>query len=97
MKNFLQITASFDKPELLENMVKQLAVKHNDIGYGNAHVPGLWKALETSTIESYVSGTIEINMGIENPIRMPFTSCFLFTCTKERLKEYKLNWSISLS
>ena len=97
MNHFLHISTSLDKPELLENMVKQLAVKHCDTGYGNALVPRTWPALDTSSIESYVSGTVELTLDDSNTIRMPFISCFLFTCTKEKVQEYKLNWSISLS
>jgi hypothetical protein len=97
MKNFLHITALVDKPELLENIVEQLAVRHYDIGYGNASVPISWRALDTSSIESYVSGNVQLTLDGEKPIKMPFISCFLFTCTKEKKDPYKLNWSFSLS
>ena len=97
MKNSLLISASVDRPELLESMVKQLAVRHSDIGYGKARVPKAWKALESSTIESYVSGNLQLTLPGNEIIKMPFISCFLFTCTKEKREPYKLNWSISLS
>ena len=97
MKNSLLISAFIDRPELLENMVQQLAVKHSDIGYAKARVPGKWKALDTSTIESYVSGNIQMTLPGNEIINMPFTNCFMFTCIKENKNPYKLNWSISLS
>ena len=97
MNTTLHIKASLDRPELLKSMVEKLAIRHYDIGYGNANVPGSHKALETSSIESYVSGNVELCMNNEETIKMPFVSCFLFTCTKEKKEEYKLNWSISLS
>ena len=97
MNNFLHITTTVDKPELLKSMIQQLALKHYDIGYGNASVPNSCRALETSSIESYISGNVELMLQAGESIKMPFISCFLFTCTKEKKDTYKLNWSISLS
>lgn len=96
MNRNLHISASLDQPALLESMIERLALKHYDIGYGNALVPTSHKALESSSIETYVSGTVQICLNGNEPINMPFISCFLFTCTKEKRKEYKLNWGISL-
>ena len=97
MKHSLHITASLDKVDLLEHMVEKLAIKHLDNGYYNAVVPKYHKAMETSSIESYVSGNMELGIDGTETIRMPFISCFLFTCTREKREEYKLNWSFSLS
>ena len=97
MNNILHIKTSLDTPELVENMVEKLAIRHADIGYGNATVPKYHNALETSSLESYVSGNIQLSFENEEKIKMPFTSAFLFTCIKEKRKEYRLNWSFSLS
>ena len=102
MNKDLHITAFFDQPILVQNMVEKLAYRHYDIGYGQEKMPGGWKALETSTAEAYVSGTMAfdfsgINESIEEHINMPFITCFLFTCIKGKNDPYHLNWSTSLS
>ena len=96
MKKSLHITASFDKPDLLENMVEKLAYKHYDLGYSNQIMPDNREALEISSTETYVSGTISLDDAGEQ-INMPFITCFLFTCTKGKNGVYKLEWSTSLS
>ncbi len=97
MNRNLYISAFLDKPGLLENMVEKLAQKHNDAGYCKSKVPKPWKALETSSTETFVSGTVEFQYNQKELIRMPFASSFLFTCIKECNEEYKLSWSASLS
>ena len=96
MKKPLQINATFDKPDLLENMVEKLADRRIDFGFSNIAVPKELKAIDTSTTETYVSGTVEVKYWNEI-INMPFITCFLFTCIKGKEKPYKLEWSISLS
>lgn len=97
MKKTLHISASFDQPELLENMVEQLAYRRYDIGYSKEKMPKGWEADETSSAETYVSGTVEFSYDGKNKIKMPFITCFLFTCKHGKKEPYKLNWSISLS
>ena len=103
MKNTLHITASFDQPEFLQNLVEKLAYRRYEIGYGNEKMPRGWKALETSSTETYVSGTIDLdfstgnNESVDERIHMPFITCFLFTCIKGKNEPYQLNWSTSLS
>ena len=96
MKKPLQITATLDKPTLLEDMVEKLADRRIDFGYCNIAVPDDLKAIDTSTTETYVSGTVGIKYWDED-INMPFITCFLFTCIKGKEKPYKLEWAISLS
>jgi hypothetical protein len=76
-------------------MVEKLACRRSDNAY-NLHI-GEWQLIDTSSIEKYVSGTVELNSGAGQQIRMPFITCFLFSCTKEKNNPYKLNWSMSLS
>ena len=101
MKKALHISASFDKPDFLENMVEKLAQRRNETGYGRVKVPKGWEALETSSIEAYVSGDVTLsdaeNKKVTAPINMPFISCFFFTCIKENNRDYDLAWSMSLS
>ena len=98
MKKTLHISASFDQPQFVQNLVEQLAYRRYDLGYSKQQMPAGLKALETSTTETYVSGTLGIN--IENSpehINMPFITCFLFTCIKGKTDPYQLIWASSLS
>jgi hypothetical protein len=96
MKTPLRITATLDKPALIEDMVEKLADRRTDIGYSNALVPLELKAIDTSSTETYVSGTVALNDD-DDSINMPFITCFLFTCIKGKEKPYKLEWVSSLS
>ena len=101
MKKSLHISASFDKPDFLEDLVEKLAERRNETGYGKAKVPRGLKALETSSIEAYVSGdvTLENTEKKKNTdrINMPFISCFFFTCIKEKNRDYDLAWPMPRS
>lgn len=97
MKKNLHLIASVDKPEVLENIIEQLATRRYDIGYGKAMVPNSWRAIDTSSVESYVSGNVEFDYNESQRIRVPYITCFLFSCTKEKNDPYDLRWSISLS
>lgn len=97
MKTSLHISASFDKPDLLVSMVERLAYRTVDMGYAKAKVPSTHSALETSSLESYVTGDVHLTFGNIDPIHMPFISGMLFTCIKEKGSAYKLNWCVSLN
>lgn len=96
MKKSLIITATIDKPDLIEDMVEKLADRKIDIGYSRQAVPPDLKAIDTSTTETYVSGTVAIEFNDEK-INMPFITCYLFTCIKGKQKPYQLEWATSLS
>jgi len=96
MKKTLHIKAIIDQPAFLEDMVEKLASRHTDISFSKLKMPGNREALETSSTETYVSGTI----AIETPgqqINMPFITSFLFTCIKEKGDTYDLEWGVSMS
>ena len=97
MKKDLHLTASVDKPEVLENIIEQLATRRYDIGYGWAIVPNDWQAIDTSSIETYISGRVEFDYNETQRIRVPYITCFLFSCMKEKNNPYDLKWSFSLS
>jgi len=102
MKQTLHISAAFDQPEFVQNLVEQLAYRRNEIGYSKQIMPRGIKALETSSTETYVSGTMSIDMTsdtntLEERINMPFITAFLFTCVKGKSDPYQLIWSSSLS
>ena len=97
MKKDLHLTASIDKQEVLENIIEKLATRRYDLGYGKAHVPQSWQAIDTSSVETYVSGRVEFDYNETQRIRVPYITCFLFSCTKEKNNPYELSWSFSLS
>lgn len=101
MKKGLHITATLDQPGLLENLVEKLAGRRYDIGYGKEKMPHNYVAVETSTTETFISGTIDISdaVGEEagNEIHLPYITQFIFTCIKEGEDSYDLKWSSSLS
>jgi hypothetical protein len=96
MNKTLHISTTLDQPILLENMVEKLAYRRYDTGYSHEKMPGNRKALETSSAETYVSGTVAIRCDNET-INMPFITSFLFTCIKIKGYPYKLTWGASLS
>lgn len=97
MKQDLQISAAFDQPEMVQNLVERLAYRRYDLGYGNEKVPAGFKALETSSTETFATGTLGIDAAINEHINMPFITSFLFTCIKGKTDPYQLIWSCSLS
>jgi uncharacterized protein YheU (UPF0270 family) len=94
MKQTLHITAIIDQPDFLENIVEKLVLRHNSDMYNDTgNDQG---SLETSSTETYVSGTMEIDDQGQH-IEMPFITSFLFTCIKISDNTYSLEWSNSLS
>ncbi len=96
MKKSLYISTTFDQPDLLEDLVEKLAGRRYDIGFGNEKMPVNFEALETSSTEAYVSGTIAFDDNNEK-MNIPFITSFLFTCIKGKDDEYKLTWAASMS
>ena len=96
MDKSLHITTTLDEPKLLENLVEKLAYRHCDLGYAKEKMPDNREALETSSTETYVSGTVALDDSGEL-VNMPFITSFLFTCLKSKNGLYKLTWSSSLS
>ena len=102
MKKNLHISASFDEPEFVQNLVERLAYRRYEFGFSKEKMPRGLKALETSTTETYVSGTMAIDIPAdteagEERINMPFITAFVFTCIKGKGDPYQLIWSSSLN
>lgn len=98
MKRLLHISASFDQPEYVQNLVERLAYRRYEQGFGKQHMPQGLKAQETSSTETFVSGTMAIDFEDgQEPINMPFITAFLFTCVKGKTDPYQLIWSSSLN
>jgi len=96
MKKSLHIKAIIDHPGFLEDIVEKLAYRHYEKLSNTSKTPFNREALETSSTETYVSGTMAIEDGNEE-INMPFITRFLFTCIKLTKDTYSLEWGISLS
>lgn len=96
MNTTLNIAATLDQPELLENLVEKLAHKRYRSDYGMEKMPDDRKAFETSSTETFVSGAVALTTE-EEQINMPFITRFMFTCISMEEGNYKLEWSASLS
>jgi N-methylhydantoinase B/oxoprolinase/acetone carboxylase alpha subunit len=102
MNPLLHISITLHQPGLLENLVEKLAYRRYETGYGKEKMPEGWAALETSSTEAYVCGTMALDFTgthetSEEHINMPFITSFLFTCIKGEKEPYQLIWSTSLS
>lgn len=94
MKKTLHIKATIDEEAFLEDMVEKLALRHDYTD--KQKMSGNTDTLETSSTETYVSGTIAIKTK-DQQINMPFITSFLFTCIKENKNTYRLEWGMSMS
>jgi len=98
MNNQLNISAILDEPVLLTQIVEDLASCGTDKRWGREIIHPEWKTIATASAEVYVSGTIGLmEKNGYQPVYMPFTSNFIFTCIQEKKGEFQLTWGISLS
>ncbi len=98
MKQTLHISAEFDQPKFLQNLIEQLAYRRYDLGYGSQIMPAGQSALETSSTEAYVSGEFSIESRKKNEhFHIPFITSFIFTCIKSLKDPYQLTWSSSMN
>jgi hypothetical protein len=92
----LTVTATIDEMLFLEELVKHLADnRKSGEGYVDSLEPG-WLTVDTSSIEAYVSGNMILSEA-GDPLRLAYTTSFLFTCIKERRGGYTLEGSFSMS
>jgi len=96
MKKTLHIKATIDEEAFLEDMVEKLALRHDYTGSAKQRNSDNNNEIETSSTETYVSGTIAIENSDEQ-INIPFITSFLFTCIKESEDTYSLEWGLSMS
>jgi hypothetical protein len=100
MTNFTTVIATLDEIELFESLVKKLVRRQFDTVYSNRTPLKNWQAVETSSAETDVRGTISFSDEINNEnaaINVPFITSMLFTCIKTKADSYELLWSSSLS
>ena len=96
MKKSLHVKAIIDHPGFLEDIVEKLAYRHLENRGKKSKMPFNREALETSSTETYVSGTMAIEDSNQQ-INMPFITRFLFSCIKIDKDVYSLEWGMSLS
>ncbi len=97
MKQKLHLSATVENPGMLESIVELLAVRRNDHQFVQKNAAKSWQAIESSSVESYISGTIEIAGKRLRTVHLPFLSSFLFSCTREKDLPYQMRWCCSLS
>ena|SRR5438477_6410951 len=94
--NKCPVVVTIDEIPLLKNIVEKLAHRRYEIGFSLQPVPNGWVAVDPSSVEAYVSGSIELANDNE-PISLAYTTCFAFTCLKTARGMNKLCWINSLS
>jgi len=96
MKQTLHIVAMIDEEAFLEDMVEKLALRHTYSSPNKQSIADNIETVETSSTETYVSGTMAIDTPGEH-MNVPFITSFLFTCIKVSKDTYSLEWGISMS
>jgi hypothetical protein len=92
----ISVVTSLSDSTLLVFLVEKLADRRLSAGYDQEAVQPGWHAIETSSLEAYVSGTT--NLSYDNDaVDAGFTTSFIFSCTKASGKAYSFTWLCSLS
>jgi hypothetical protein len=94
MKQEFKVTTALDQPGILERLVEKLAELPIQAGPRELRLPDELGVIESSSIETYVSGMITFE---NEKVNMPFVTSFLFTCVKLKEDIYTIGWSMSLS
>jgi hypothetical protein len=92
----LAVSVTVDEPVMLQVLVEKLAHRRYHIGYSRKAVPPGLLAIDTSSIEAYVSGDLGLTVPFEE-FSVPYCTCFHFTCVKNRAGKNMLSWVNSLS
>lgn len=90
----LLVSAKFDHSWFLADLVEELAnEKKITVDKSETATEG-WSTMHTSSIEAGVSGNLIFS---DQDIHVPFTTGFVFICTRGENGSSKLTWSNSLS
>lgn len=92
----ISVTVTFHEHRLIGELVAKLAYLRPEIGYSTEKVHPGWNAIESSSIEAFVSGKVGMS-NEKHLINIPFASSFFFTSIKSSKTNYSLRWSNSLS
>ncbi len=89
------VSAFLEEPAILQNLVEKLARRdEDDLSFES--LTGEWKPILSSSLEGYANGDLVMS-DEKDLINSLFDTCFIFTCTRERKKNYRLAWVCSLS
>ena len=89
------VSAFLEEPGALQNLVEKLARRDED-SFNFELLVCAWETITTSSLEGYANGDLVLSDEKEL-VNSLFDTCFLFTCTSERNRNYKLKWVCSLS
>lgn len=92
----LAVTACIDEMMFLEELVKHLADARSPKTRNNIQLEPGWEPIKSSSLEIYVTGSMIVSDRV-GPMRVPYTTSFLFTCVKENRSGYILSGCFSLS
>lgn len=92
----LAVTACIDEMMFLEELVKHLADARSPKNRNNIQLEPGWEPIKSSSLEIYVTGSTIVSDRV-GPMRVPYTTSFLFTCIKENRSGYILSGCFSLS
>jgi hypothetical protein len=92
----LGVSVTVYESPMLRDLVEKLAYQRGDTGNANGPMPSGWQGVETSSIEAFVSGCMDI-LEIGEHVSLSYTTCFSFTCTKLAGGKNTLSWTSSLS
>ncbi|HET6993703.1 MAG TPA: hypothetical protein VFI06_01915 [Chitinophagaceae bacterium] len=92
----LTVLVTIDEPVMLQALVEKLAHRRYHIGYSSKIVPPGLIAIDTSSIEAYVSGDLGLT-GSFAEFSVPYCTGFHFTCIKNLGGKNMLSWVNSLS
>jgi hypothetical protein len=92
----LTVSASFDNFELLETIIEKLSYRKVETRLPDFPVATGMEAIDTSCIEAYVSGGFLLSENDQYACSS-FSSCFLFTCIRDKEGGDRLAWSSSFS
>jgi len=90
------ISATLLESRMLKSLVERLAKRNYDADYFYEKVQEGSKAIETSSLEAYVSVEMALTENGDH-FNIPIVTCFLFTCIKHSGGNYNLRLASSLS
>lgn len=92
----LAIRSTLAERPLLVKLVESLACRNYSCNQQFGKVPTGSAAIETSSLEAFVSGDLNLSSPSEQ-VHQPFITSLLFTCIRMKGQNYNLRWISSLS
>ncbi len=93
---FLAISTRFFERPSLTKLVERLACRNYNCDHHFNEMPAGSASIETSSVEVLANGDTFLS-NLSEEVRMPFITCFLFTCVRTKNDLYRVTWASSLS